>query len=79
MNDREQLIEKIKDSLEKIRPYLLADGGDVKFVDLSADMYVQVQLMGACGHCPFNENTLQAGVEQTLLQDIPQIKGVLAV
>lgn len=79
MENKDQLIEKIKQSLEKIRPYLLADGGDVKFVDVTSDMYVQVHLMGACGHCPFNVHTLKAGVEQTLLQDIPQLRGVSAV
>lgn len=79
MEDKKELIKKINTALEKIRPYLLADGGDVSFVSISKDMKVKVKLSGACGHCPFNEHTLKAGVEQTLLQEIPQIKGVVAI
>jgi Fe-S cluster biogenesis protein NfuA len=75
----EQLIEKITSTLEKIRPYLIADGGDVNFVELTQDMVVKVKLTGACGHCPFSIQTLKAGIEQTLLQEIPQIKSVSAV
>ncbi len=78
-NKTEQLITKITETLEKIRPYLLADGGDVNFVELTPDFEVKVRLTGACGHCPFSIQTLKAGIEQTLLQEIPQIKCVTAV
>ena len=74
-----QLIEKITGTLEKIRPYLIADGGDISFVELTTDFEVKVKLTGACGHCPFSIQTLKAGIEQTLLQEIPQIKSVTAV
>ena len=77
--EKDILIGKINDALEKIRPYLIADGGDVSFVSVSKDMKVKVRLSGACGHCPFNIHTLKAGVEQTLLQEIPQLKAVIAV
>lgn len=76
---KKQLIGKINETLEKIRPYLIADGGDVSFVDLTPDLEVKVKLTGACVHCPFSLLTLKAGIEQTLLQEIPQIKGVFAV
>lgn len=79
MDNKDELVIKINASLEKIRPYLKADGGDVSFVNIDADMNVQVRLTGACGHCPFSLHTLKAGVEQTLMQDIPQIKGVVAI
>ena len=79
METKETLIQKINESLDKIRPYLLADGGDVTFVDITSEMEVKVKLSGACGHCPFNVHTLKAGVEQSLIQDIPQIKSVIAV
>jgi Fe-S cluster biogenesis protein NfuA len=75
----EQLIKKITGTLEKIRPYLIDDGGDVNFVELTTDLEVKVRLTGACGHCPFSIQTLKAGIEQTLLQEIPQIKSVTAV
>jgi Fe-S cluster biogenesis protein NfuA len=75
----DQLIRKITETLEKIRPFLLADGGDVSFVELTPDFEVKVRLSGACDHCPFSIQTLKAGIEQTLLQEIPQIKSVSAI
>jgi Fe-S cluster biogenesis protein NfuA len=75
----DKLIGKITDTLEKIRPYLIADGGDVSFVELTPELEVKVRLTGACGHCPFSIQTLKAGIEQALLQEIPQIRSVVAV
>lgn len=77
--EKKQFVTKIKSALDKIRPYLVADGGDVSFVSLNAKMQVKVHLSGACGHCPFSLFTLKAGVEQTLLQELPQISKVIAV
>jgi Fe-S cluster biogenesis protein NfuA len=77
--DKDKLIIKIQESLDKIRPYLVADGGDVIFEELTHDMEVKVRLVGACDHCPFSVQTLKAGIEQALLQEITQIKGVIAV
>ena len=49
------------------------------FVELTSDFEVKVKLLGACGHCPFSIQTLKAGIEQALIQEIPQIKCVTAV
>lgn len=76
MENRTDLIKKINETLEKIRPYLVADGGDVSFVELTDDYEVKVRLTGACSHCAFSLYTLKAGVEQSLLQEMPQIKAV---
>jgi Fe-S cluster biogenesis protein NfuA len=78
-NEKDKLIKKIQESLDKIRPYLIADGGDVIFEELTHNMEVKVRLVGACDHCPFSVQTLKAGIEQSLLQEIPQLKGVFAV
>jgi Fe-S cluster biogenesis protein NfuA len=77
--EKKLLVIKIKSALDKIRPYLVADGGDVSFISLNAKMEVKVKLSGACGHCPFSLFTLKAGVEQTLVQEMPQITKVTAV
>jgi len=77
--EKEKIIARIKEILDKIRPYLVMDGGDVTFEELTNELEVKVRLTGACGHCPFSVHTLKAGVEQTLLQEIPQIKGVFTV
>jgi len=76
---KEMLLEKVKATLERIRPYLQADGGDIELVELTDDFKVKVRLMGACSGCPFSMQTLKAGVEQAVLKEVPEIVGVVAV
>jgi len=68
--------ERIQSSLNSIRPYLQADGGDVELVRVTDDGFVEVKLTGACVSCPMSRMTLRAGVERRLLHDIPGIKRV---
>lgn len=70
--------EKIKNALDKIRPSLQADGGDVEFVDF-VDGVVKVRLQGACCGCPMSQMTLKNGIEQMLKKDVPGIKSVESV
>lgn len=70
--------EKIELALDKIRPALQADGGDVELVDVE-DGVVKVKLTGACGGCPMSQMTLKMGIEKALKKDIPDIKEVVAV
>lgn len=74
-----ELIQKVENALNHIRPYLEADGGNVKLLDISDEMIAQVELIGACSACPMSVMTLKAGVEQTIKNEVPEIKGVLAV
>lgn len=73
------LIKKVEDVIEQIRPHLQADGGDIRFVELTSDNVVNVELLGACGTCPMSTMTLKAGVEQAVKKAIPEIKSVEAV
>lgn len=73
------LIEKIKKSLDEVRPFLVADGGDLEFVEVTEDMVVKVKLLGACGSCPFSVQTLKLGVEEKLKRDVPEVKEVVSV
>ena len=66
-------------SLEKIRPYLQSDGGDIELVNITDDHIVEVKLTGACNGCPFSMQTLKAGVEQALLKEVPEIREVVAL
>jgi Fe-S cluster biogenesis protein NfuA len=75
----EEMNEKINVALEKIRPYLQQDGGDVSLVEVTDDFVVKVKLLGACGTCPYSMQTLKAGVEMTLKKDFPEIKEVVSV
>ncbi len=67
--------EKVENVLEKIRPVLQADGGDVKLVDI-VDGTVKVHLQGACAGCPMSQMTLKNGIEKALMKEIPEIKSV---
>ncbi len=68
---------KIKSLLEDVRPSLQADGGDIELVDISDDLTIYVNLLGACGTCPTSIITLKTGVEQYLKSKIPEIKEVV--
>ena len=67
--------EKVSEVLDKIRPNLQADGGDVELVDV-VDGVVQVRLTGACAGCPMSTMTLKNGIERYLKQSIPEVKSV---
>jgi Fe-S cluster biogenesis protein NfuA len=71
--------EQVEKALEKIRPVLQADGGDVELVDVTGDGVVKVRLKGACHGCPMAMLTLKNGIERRLQQEVPEIKGVEAV
>lgn len=71
--------EKVQTVLEKIRPALQADGGDVTLIDVEEDGTVKVQLTGACGSCPMSTMTLKNGIERLLKQEIPEVKEVIQV
>ena len=67
--------DKIQTVLNKIRPMLQADGGDVEFVGLEEGV-VKVRLQGACAGCPMSQMTLKNGIERLLKQEIPEVKSV---
>lgn len=71
--------QKVEDALQTIRPYLQADGGDVKLLDVNSEGIVSLELLGACGSCPMSTMTLKAGVEEAIKRAIPEIKGVEAI
>ena len=70
--------EKIKTALERIRPALQADGGDLEYIDF-VDGVVTLRLKGACGSCPMSLMTLKQGIEARLRQEIPEVKSVEAL
>lgn len=72
--------EKVQKVLEKIRPYIQSDGGDISLIDVSEETgIVKVKLHGACGGCPSASATLKGGVERMIKAEIPEIKEVVAV
>ena len=75
----ENLIDRIDLALDNIRPYLEADGGNVRIVEVTEDNIVMLELLGACGTCPMSTMTLKAGVEEAIKKAVPEIKGVEAI
>jgi Fe-S cluster biogenesis protein NfuA len=71
--------ERVEQSLERIRPALQADGGDVELVEVTEDGVVKVRLVGACRGCPMSQLTLANGVERVLKEDIAEVVRVEAV
>ena len=70
--------DDVEGVLDKIRPSLIQDGGNVELVDVN-DGTVRVKLTGACDGCPMAAMTLKMGIEQILKQEIPEVKEVVAV
>lgn len=73
-----EMYDEVQEVLDKLRPYLQRDGGDVQLVDVEEGV-VKLRLMGACGSCPSSTITLKAGIERALLEEIPGIKEVQQV
>ncbi len=76
--NKESLIKRIEDALDTVRPYLLADGGDVRLVGLTDDMVVKLELQGSCQSCPMSAMTFKAGLEESILRAVPQVVRVEA-
>jgi len=74
-----EAIQKIKKSLQEIRPFLEADGGDINFIELTKDWVVKVELTGACSSCSVSMMTLKNGVEVAVKNAVPQVKEVIEV
>ncbi len=70
---------KIEEAINRIRPFLQRDGGDVNLVEITEDNVVKVKLVGACGSCPMSTMTLKGGIEKELKKAIPEVKAVESV
>ena len=71
--------DKVVEVLDKVRPALQRDGGNVELVSVSDDGTVTVKLVGACAGCPMSKMTLKNGIERILKQEVPEVKEVVAV
>ena len=73
------IFQRVEDALQIIRPYLEADGGDVKLLEVDDKGVATLELLGACGSCPMSTMTLKAGVEEAIKRAVPEITSVEAV
>lgn len=79
MIDKEVLLPKIEKSLNSIRPYLEADGGDVEVLDIDEDGVVSIKWLGACKSCKMSVMTLKGGVEEAIMKAVPEVTSVKAI
>jgi Fe-S cluster biogenesis protein NfuA len=73
------LVKKVEEALEQIRPYLQADGGNVSLVEITKEKVVKLELQGACKSCSMSMMTLKAGIEETIKRAVPEISAVEAI
>ncbi|TXI68743.1 MAG: NifU family protein [Cyclobacteriaceae bacterium] len=75
----EEITNRVETALDGIRPYLEADGGNVRILDLNADNILRLEFVGACGNCPMSTMTFKAGVEEAIKRAVPEIKTIEVV
>ncbi|MDB5241623.1 MAG: nitrogen fixation protein NifU [Spirosoma sp.] len=75
----DELIQRIERALDGMRPYLAADGGNVRVLDVTDNKTVRLELMGSCGSCPMSAMTFKGGLEEAILKAVPEIQKVEAV
>jgi Fe-S cluster biogenesis protein NfuA len=78
-NADSDLRTRIEEALDVLRPYLMADGGSVRLMNITQEMVVELELLGACGTCPMSTMTLRAGIEQAIKRSVPEVSRVEAV
>lgn len=72
----DELLRRVESSLDKIRPYLETDGGNVRVQEITHDMVVKLEFVGNCVNCPMSSMTFKAGVEEAILKSVPEIRSV---
>jgi Fe-S cluster biogenesis protein NfuA len=75
----EEITKNIETALDSIRPYLMADGGNVKVLELSSENVLKLEFVGACGSCPMSTMTFKAGVEEAIKRAVPEVKSIEVV
>ena len=76
---QQELKPRIEEALNAMRPYLIADGGNVELVDVTPEMVVRVRLTGSCSNCDMSNMTMKAGLEEGIRRAIPEIQSVIAI
>ena len=77
--EKSEILERVDRALDDVRPHLAVDGGNVEVVDITEDKIVKVKWLGNCQGCSMTYMTMKAGLEQTLQNRMPEIKGVEAI
>lgn len=76
---KEDIAQRVETSLDDIRPYLEADGGNVRVLEVTKDMTVKLEFLGNCGVCAMSTMTFKAGVEEAIRRSVPEVKSIEVV
>lgn len=76
---KDNLMTRVERALEAIRPFLIADGGNIEVIDITDDLELQVMMTGSCDTCQMKDSTLKGGVEGTIMSAVPEIRKVIAI
>lgn len=79
MSDKENLLARVETALDTIRPYLIADAGNVSILEITDENVLKIKLLGSCESCPMSIMTLKAGIEQAVKKAVPEIVAVEAI
>ncbi len=79
MRNKKNVPDLIDKALDKIRPFLKQDGGDVELVEVTNDMVVKLELKGSCKSCLLNSFTFTNGIEDTIIKEVPYVKQVVTI
>ncbi|MBC7652857.1 MAG: NifU family protein [Oligoflexus sp.] len=79
MSNHENLLQRVEEALDTIRPYLLADAGNVSIIEITDEKVLKIKLLGSCESCPMSIMTLKAGIEQAVKKAVPEITAVEAI
>ncbi|GAA4848450.1 NifU family protein [Algivirga pacifica] len=74
-----ELIQKVEEAINTIRPYLEADGGNAKVLEVTQEGVAIIEFLGSCESCPMSAMTLKAGVEQAVINAVPEVHKVIAI
>ncbi|MCZ2355368.1 MAG: NifU family protein [Bacteroidia bacterium] len=73
------LIQRVEQALDTVRPHLQSDGGDVRLHQITSDLTVELELLGSCGSCSMSHMTMKAGVEEIIKKLVPEVKKVVTI
>ncbi|MFT4525671.1 MAG: Fe-S cluster biogenesis protein NfuA [Bacteroidia bacterium] len=73
------LLQRIETALDTMRPFMMADGGNVELIGVDDSMIAKVRLVGSCRSCDMSHMTMKAGVEEAVLKSVPELKGITAI
>jgi Fe-S cluster biogenesis protein NfuA len=79
IDSKQDLYTRVDQALDNMRPYLMADGGDVRLIEITEDQIVLVELLGSCETCPMSPMTMKAGIEEAIKRVAPEIQSIRAI